>query len=290
MLGRAAFFGDQVVAIFGYPFMTRALIAMAVLALASSVVGFFISLRDLEFVSDGLIHAVFPGLVVGFALAGSAGIIAGAFVAAVLAAVLLTYLMRRSVAGNDAAVAVVLTSLFSIGIVIVSKQENYVSQLEQLLFGRLLTVTDLQLIQIAVVATIAVALVLSTWRRQIFRAFDPVGFLASGNRLHSTELILNIAIAMLVVAGVQAIGNLMVLALLIVPMAFARLVTRRIWLLLPLAFVAPLVSSIFGLWLSFEISVNQQVSISAGALVVVSLLGCYLLALIWYLVRRMIRR
>lgn len=276
--------------VFGYPFMTRALAAMLVLSVASGVVGFFINLRDLEFVSDGLIHAVFPGLVIGYALSGVTGVLPGAFIAGLVAAVTLTVITRTQAVGQDAAVAVVLTSAFSLGIVIVSRQENYLSQLEALLFGRLITVTNEQLLQISVVAVIAVVLVALTWRGQLFRAFDPVGFRSSGSNPFVTDLVLNIAIAMLVVAGVQAIGNLMVLALLIVPMATARLLTTKLWMLIPIAIVTAFTSSVFGLWLSFDLSVAYGSSASPSALIVLSILGLYALALAVWGVTRLRRR
>lgn len=280
----------SIVDAFSYPFMARALGTMVVLAMASGFVGFFISLRNLEFVSDGLIHAVFPGLVIGFALGGTSGILPGAFVAGLITAVLLTVITRTKLVGQDAAVAVMLTSAFSLGIVLVSRQENYVSQLEQLLFGRLLTVTEPQLVQIAVVAAFAVVLVLITWRAQLFRAFDEAGFIAAGHAIFRTDLVLNVAVAMLVVAGVQAIGNLMVLALLIVPMAIARLVTRKLWLLIPLAVLAPLVSAVLGLWLSFVASMQYDLTPSPGALLVLVLLGLYLVALAWFGIRALANR
>ena len=90
--------------VFALPFMSRALITVAVLAVAAGVVGLFISLRDLEFMSDGLIHAVFPGLVIGSIVGGTAALLPGALIAALAAVVLLTVLERRGV-GSDAAIA-----------------------------------------------------------------------------------------------------------------------------------------------------------------------------------------
>lgn len=269
-----------------YPFMQRALLTMLVLSVTSGVIGYFVSLRDLEFVTDGLIHAVFPGLVIGFALGGVTGILPGAFLAGLAAALLLTVITRMRLVTQDAAIAVVLTSAFSLGVVIVSRQENYVSQLEELLFGRLLTVTADQLLAISLVSVLALVLVVVTWRQQVFRAFDETGFTVAGHSVFRVDLVLNIAVAMLVVAGVQAIGNLMVLALLIVPMAIARLLTRRARWLIPLAIIAPLLSSVIGLWLSFTASVTAGLTPSPSALVVLLLLACYVLALGIYALRR----
>lgn len=264
--------------VFALPFMWRALLTVAILALAAGVVGLFISFRELEFVSDGLVHAVFPGLVVGAALGGTAAVLPGAAIAAVLAAVLFTVIERRGGIGADAAIAVVLTGLFSLGVVLVSRQEGYVSQLQELLFGRLLTVTEAQLWQILVVAVAAILIVALTWRAQLFRAFDAAGAEAAGFRPLATDLALGIAVALLVVAGVQALGVLMVIALLTVPMAAARLLTRGFALLIPVAILLPLLAGVAGLWLSFEWSVGAGATVSPGAVVVLLLVGCYLVA------------
>lgn len=266
--------------IFALPFMSRALLTVAILAVAAGVVGLFISFRELEFVSDGLVHAVFPGLVVGAAIGGTAAVLPGAAVAALLAAVLFTVIERRGGIGADAAIAVVLTGLFSLGVVLVSRQEGYVSQMQELLFGRLLTVTEAQVWQILVVAAAAILIVVSTWRAQLFRAFDAAGAEAAGFRPLAADLSLGIAVALLVVAGVQALGVLMVIALLTVPMAAARLFTRSFVLLIPIAILLPLLAGALGLWLSFEWSVGAGATVSPGAVVVLLLVGLYVLAAI----------
>lgn len=266
--------------VFALPFMSRALLTVAVLAVAAGVVGLCISFRELEFVSDGLVHAVFPGLVIGSALGGAAGVLPGAVIAAIVAAVLFTVLEWRGGVSSDAAIAVVLTGMFSLGVVIVSRQDGYVSQLQELLFGRLLTVTESQLWQTLAVAVLALLVVALTWRAQLFRAFDPDGFAAAGYRPLATDLWLGVAVALLVVAGVQALGVLMVIALLTVPMATARLVSRRFALLVPLAIAVPLVAGVAGLWLSFDWSVAAGVSVSPGAVIVLVLVALYAVAVV----------
>lgn len=272
------------------PFMMRALVSLAVLSLAAGVVGVGISFRELEFVSDGIVHAVFPGLVIGAAVGGSVGLLPGAVIAAVIAAVLFTVLQRSSGLGSDAAIAVVLTGLFSLGVVLVSKQQGYVSQLQELLFGQLLTVTGTQLWQIIVVSVLAVGIAVFGWRAQLYRAFDPDGFEAAGFKPLQTDLLLAVSTALLVVAGVQALGVLMVIALLIVPMAVARLLTSRLALLIPIAVVVPLGAGVAGLWLSFDLSVRHGLSLSPGALVVLLLVACYLFAVLLRMLRGSARR
>lgn len=275
-----------IIEVFSLPFMARALGTIAVLAIAAGLVGLGISFRELEFVSDGLVHAVFPGLVIGAAVGGSAGLLPGAVGAALIAAVLFTLLGSGGArggpraGGNDVAIAVVLTGLFSLGVVLVSKQQGYVAQLQDLLFGRLLTVTPMQFWQIVVVAVAAVAIMALTMRAQLFRAFDPAGFEAAGHRPLATDLALAAATAMLTVAGVQALGVLMVVALLTVPMAVARLVSRRFALLVPIAMLVPLAAGALGLWWSFAWSVDASGTVSPGAVVVLLLVAGYVAAVL----------
>ena len=261
------------------PFMTRAFATLAVLAVAAGVVGLGISFREMEFVSDGMVHAVFPGLVIGAALGGSAGMLPGAVIAALAAAVIFTLLDRRGGAGSDAAIAVGLTGLFSLGVVLVSKQQGYAAGLQDLLFGHLLTVTSAQFWQIVVVSVLAIGIMLLTGRAQLYRAFDPSGFEAAGFRVLRTDLALAVATALLVVAGVQALGVLMVVALLTVPMAVSRLLTSRLGLLVPFAIAVPLIAGGLGLWWSFVWSVSGDLAVSPGALVVLLLVAAYLLVI-----------
>ncbi|MFC5337410.1 metal ABC transporter permease [Leucobacter denitrificans] len=265
-----------VFAMFSLPFMMRALIAIAILSVAAGAVGVFINFRELEFVSDGLVHAVFPGLVIGMLVGGSAGLLPGAVIAAVIAAALFAFLGRTGGSGRDAGIAVTLTGLFSLGVVIVSRSESYVSQLQELLFGRILTVTVAQLWQIAVVALAALVIIWCARRALLFRSFDPAGFENAGFNAFRTDLALNVAVALLVVAGVQALGVLMVIAILVLPVAIARLLSRALWSLMPIATLIMFGAGVAGLWASFEWSVSGRVSASPGALIVLILISAYI--------------
>lgn len=267
------------------PFMSRALITLIVLAVAAAIVGLGINFRELEFLSDGLVHAVFPGLVIGAAIGGSALLLPGALAAAIIAAVLFTLTSLRQRSGQDAAIAVGLTGLFSLGVVLISRQSGYVSGLQDLLFGQLLTVTDVQVLQIVIASLLAVAVILITLRAQLFRAFDTPGFAAAGFSVLSTDLALTIAAALLVVAGVQAFGVLMIVALLTVPMAVSRMLTRRFTLLIPVAIVVTLGSGVAGLALSYNWSVGAGLNVSASALTVLIMVGLYLLAVLFRLTK-----
>lgn len=246
------------------PFMVRALVALLVLGVAAGTVSVFINLRGLEFLSDGLTHAVFPGLAIGFVFAGSGGVVIGALVAAALATAVLTLLGRRSKV-TDATIAIVLTAMFSIGVIVVSQSHEVTGQLEQLLFGHVLTLTSLDMWITVGVSLIALFAVIFTRRAQLLVAFDRVGARAAGFRPLLTDVVLNVAIALVVVAASSAVGNLLVLAVLIVPGAFARLWAGRIDVLVWLSIAFALVVSIVGLYAGFGISVVNNVPLPGGA-------------------------
>ncbi|MEO6200938.1 MAG: metal ABC transporter permease [Cryobacterium sp.] len=263
---------------FSLPFMARAAAVLAALSLVAGVVGVLVNLRGLEFISDGLTHAVFPGIAVGFVWGGREGLFLGAMVAALVAAAALT-LIARSAVPTDAAIAVVFTAMFSIGIIVVSRETNYAGQLEQLLFGRLLTISAAEVVQTIVICGVALLAVTLTAKEQVFRAFDHTGFDAAGYRPLLLDLLLNGAIALVVVAASSAVGTLLVLGVLIVPGAVARLVTQRLWLLFPVAAVFSAVAAWLGLAFGFAASVDLGIDLPSGATVVLTLIAGYVVAL-----------
>lgn len=263
--------------IFGAPFMQTAAIALAALSLVAAVVGVALNLRELEFVSDGLVHAVFPGVVIGFVVGEGAGpaVYLGAVIAALVATVLLTLAARRG-AGTDASTAVLLAGAFALGIVIVSRSTSYATGLESLLFGQLLTISHVDLIIIGVLGLVALLIVALTWKEQVSVSFDREAAEASGLPVLRYELLLNVAIALTVVAAARAVGNLLVLALLIVPAAVGRLVSHRLAVIVPVAAVAALVASFIGLVSGYWLSVDARLNVSPSAVLVLALVALYL--------------
>ena len=270
---------DALFGAFAIPFMGRALLVMLVLAVVAGFVGVLVNLRGLEFISDGLTHAVFPGLAIGLAVGGSAGLLPGAAIAALAGALALTWLDRAGIT-SDAAIAIVLTATFSVGVIVVSRSDDYAGELEALLFGRVLTIPPDEVLPLVVVSLIALGMVLVTLKQQLYRAFDAKGSRAAGDSALVLDLVLNSAIALVVVAAASTIGTLLVLALLIVPGAVARLATARLWWLFPVAAGFAAIAAWLGLALGFAISVGAGVDVPAGSTVVAVFVVGYALVLL----------
>ena len=264
---------------FTAPFMARALTELVLLALICGPVSVFVFVRRLSFVSDALTHTVFPGVVIGFLAGGLEGLVVGALVAGIVTAMVLTLLTRGGGLPDDASTAVVLTAMFSIGVVLVSRRTSYTSDLASFLFGRILTVTSRQLTETAVLAVVVLASLLLVGRALIYRAFDPAGAAAAGFRIGWLDLLLNVVVALVVVAAVRAVGTILVVALLIVPAAAARMVTARLAFMAAVGTGLILLAGYGGLLLSWTASVEYGISLTSASAVVLLLVLAYLVLL-----------
>ncbi len=268
------------------PFMVRAVIVLVMLGITAGIVGVFVNLRGLEFLTDGLTHAVFPGIAAGVAFAGSGGLLWGAALAAAAATVFLSLLARRGVS-SDAAVAVVLVAMFSVGVVIVSRSDDAAGQLEQLLFGQLFTVSVSEVVATAILGFLAIVTVLVSVRAQVMTAFDRDAARAAGYRVNLVDLALNVAIALVVVSASIAVGNLLVIAILIVPGALARIWARRLTTLFAVALTFAVFGGLLGLAGAFTLSVGLDIPVPPGAAIAAVFVSSYLLAqLLFVIVRR----
>jgi len=261
------------------PFMLRALAELVLLAIICGPVGAFVLVRRLSLVADALTHTVFPGVVIGFLAGGIDGVFLGALVAAVVTAAALTLLTRTGGLSDDAATAVLLTAMFAIGVVLVSRRSSFASDLTAFLFGRILTVTPRQLVETAVLGVVVLALLALGGRQFLFRAFDPMAASAAGFRLARLDLWLNLIVALVVVAAVRAVGTVLVVALLVVPAAAARLVTARFLPIMLLGAAMTAAAGWLGLWLSWTASVDHGLRLTSASAVVLLLVAAYLLLL-----------
>jgi manganese/iron transport system permease protein len=273
---------------FDYPFLQRALVELLLLSVVAGVAGVHIVLRRLAFVSDTLTHTVFPGIVIAFLVGQS--ILLGALVAGIASAVLLSALTASRRVSQDAALAILLTSFFAVGIVLVSRTSGYTANLSVFLFGDLLSVGSRQVVETAVVAALVVLVFAALHKELLLAAFDPESARAMGYRTVALDLVLNVLIALVVVAAVRAVGTLLVIALLIVPAATAQLVTERFASMVAVAVAVGAVGGAAGLLISYEASVTHGLRFPSGATVVLALVAVFGVVSVVTTLRRQVRQ
>ncbi|MCI0850178.1 MAG: metal ABC transporter permease, partial [Chloroflexi bacterium] len=149
-----------------FEFMRRALLAVALVGVVSAVVGAFVVVRGMAFIGDALAHASFAGIAAAFALGVS--IYLGAIVAAVATAVGIAFISQRGRIRFDTAIGVLFVGAFALGIVIVSRQDNYTVDLFSFVFGNVLGVSWNDLAVMAVMGTVVVALVGAFYKELLF--------------------------------------------------------------------------------------------------------------------------
>jgi manganese/iron transport system permease protein len=261
---------------FTLPYMQRALAEVLVLGALAGAVGVLVVLRRLAFVGDALTHTVFPGVVIAHLLGRS--LLAGALAFGVLTAVLLTGLGSHRRVGDDAALAILLTSFFSLGVVLISRTRGFTADLTVFLFGRVLAVDRADLLQTLALALVVLGTLWALRKELVLRAFDPEGAAAMGYRTAALDLVLNLLIALVVVAAVKAVGTVLVVALIIVPAAAARLLADRVATTTALACALGALGGWLGLAASYEVSVDHGIRLASGATIVVVLVALFGLA------------
>mgnify|MGYP003291062467 CR=1 FL=1 len=267
---------DLLVEPFRLPYMQRALLEVLLLGVLAGAVGVFVVLRRLAFVSDALTHTVFPGVVIAHLLDRS--LLLGALAFGVLTAVLLTAIGGNRRVGADAALAILLTSFFSLGVVLVSRTSTYTADLTVFLFGRVLAIDRADLLQTLALAAVVLGTLWALRKELVLRAFDPDGAAAMGYRTAVLDLVLNLLIALVVVAAVKAVGTVLVVALIVVPAAAARLVADRVATTTALACLLGALGGWVGLAVSYVVSVDHGIRLAAGATIVVVLVVLFALA------------
>jgi manganese/iron transport system permease protein len=266
-------------------FMQRALVEAVLLGVVGGIVGVHVVLRRLEFMTDALTHTVFPGMAAAFLLGGS--LYLGALVTGVISAVLLTLLTRNRRVTSDAALAVLLTGFFSIGVIMVSRGTSFTADLNVLLFGRVLAVDTAEIVTTAATGIFVLAVLWLLHKELVLRAFDPDAAAALGYPIGRLDLVLNIVVTLVVVSAVKAVGSVLVIALLITPAATARLlVRRRVGAMMAVSAAVGALGGWLGLVVSYEGSVHHGWRLASGATIVLTSTAIFAVALLVALARR----
>lgn len=251
-------------------FMQNAALELAMVGLLTGVLGCWIVLYGLSYGAESLAHGALPGLVAAtllglpLLLGAAVGIGAGALGIALVATI--------PTIGRDAAVAVVVTALFGLGVLLALSPASPPG-IQSLLFGDPLAVTTGDLVTTVVLCALALATLAALHRALLAIGFDRGSASALGLRPFAVELALLAVLAIAILVGVQALGNLLVVAILIAPAATARLLARRMPAMMGTAVAVGMGGSVGGLYLSY------YGGLAAGASIALVLVGLYAVAL-----------
>ncbi|MCP2635607.1 metal ABC transporter permease [Microbacterium sp. HD4P20] len=256
---------DLLLTPFGYEFMQRALAVAVVSGVVCGVLSCWLVLIGWSLMGDAVSHAVLPGVVIAYLIGTPFAV--GALVFALLAVALIGGVRSTSRIKPDAAIGVVFTTLFALGLVLISVVPSQ-TDLGHILFGNLLGVSTPELAQIVVLGAITLAIVLLKRRDLVLYAFDPDHAGAIGLNPRRLGALLLVLLALTVVVALQAVGVVLVVALLIIPGATAYLLTDRFSTMLIISPAIAVVSAITGLYASYYLDTASggMIVLAMGAL------------------------
>jgi manganese/iron transport system permease protein len=263
---------DAIFGPLGFPFFVRALIASAIVGLVCAVVGSYMVLRGLAFMGDALSHSAFPGVVAAYLLKGPFYL--GAAIAAVGTALAIGWVTRRGQLRGDTAIGVLFAGMFALGIFLFSLIPNYVGDLFGFLFGEILGIGVGDLIALTVLAIVVLAIVALLWKELLYATFDPLGAAASGLPVVRLDYLFLGLIALTIVISLQAVGIILVVAMLVTPAATGQILSQSFGRLVAVAVVIGIGSPIVGLYLSYWLNA------ASGATIVLVETGVFVLALL----------
>ncbi|MGV3150101.1 metal ABC transporter permease [Rothia sp. 11273D007AR] len=245
-----------------YGFMQRGLLVTVLAALVCALLSCWLVLMGWSLMGDGISHAVLPGVALAYILGAPFAL--GALIAALVAVALIGSVAARGRVREDAAIGIVFTVMFALGLVLLSAFPSQVD-LHSVIFGNVLGVSWADVWQIGLLAVLVVAVLLIKRRDLVLYAFDPGYTHAIGLSPKLLSGLLLVALALTSVLALQIVGVVLVVALLVIPGATARLLTDRFTTMLLISAGVSLTAALAGFFMGYLLDV------SAGGTVVLAL-------------------
>jgi ABC-type Mn2+/Zn2+ transport system permease subunit len=243
-----------------YEFFVRGLIAATVVGALCGLIGVYVVLRKMSYIGHGLSHAIFGGAVVAYVI--SLNFYVGASLWGFLSALLINATTRqRKFIAADAAIGIVTTASFALGIALISHYRTFTRSFDAALFGNILGVTENDLLAILAVTAAAFALVLVLYRRLLFTTFDPEVAPFFGVDTAWVDTIFSLILAGTIVVSMQVLGVTLIAATLVIPPVTARLLTDNFTRLMVLSVIIGALCGLIGIYTSYYVDVSSGANI-----------------------------
>jgi manganese/iron transport system permease protein len=238
----------------------RGLLAALIVAIVCGVMGAFVVVRGLAFLGDALGHAIFPGVVIAYLL--NINPLLGGLLAGIATTVGISLVARQRQIRESTAIGIFYTVAFALGALLLSRSRSSSRALSELLIGNVLAVRPQDLWLTAIIGGGVLLAVALFYKELVLLSFDPALAAAHGRNIALLNALLFALLALTIVVALQTVGNVMVVALLVVPAATARLLTRSLPGIMCWAALLGSLSTIAGVYLSYYANIA-----SGGAIV-----------------------
>ena len=223
------------------------------------MIGVYIVLRGMSYIGHGLSHAIFGGAVVSYVMQWNFYLGAGLW--GFIAALLINQTVRRTKINADAAIGVITTASFAVGVALISRYRSFTRSFDAALFGNILGVTQQDVAVVAIVTLIVALFIFSLYKQLLFTTFDAEVARVYGVQTEWLDPLFALVLAAALIASMQILGVTLIAAALVIPAITARLLTDSFNRMILLSTGLGMISGFFGMVISYYIDVASGATI-----------------------------
>ena len=250
---------------FKYEFMLRSLVTAIISGMMLPMLGSFTINRNMGFMADAMAHATMPIIAVGVFFGFS--ISALGVPAAIFVALFLGFVIKNTNIGEDTSIGIIFSSFFALGFVLISLL-NVSINLEDLLFGQILAVSYFDMYAIFALFVVLLIIFLAFYKQMLFYSFDPIGAQIRGLNTSFLNYLFLIMLSLAIIGSLQTVGIILVLSMLIIPAASAKLLARTFNHTTIIGIIFGVISSVSGLLLSYYFNLPSGPSMALIATII----------------------
>ncbi len=251
--------GASLLAPYKYNFFINGIIVATIAGALCGVLGVFVVLRGMSYIGHGLSHAVFGGAAASAVM--QINYFVGAGVWGVASGVLIGRIARRRIIGADAAIGIVTTASFALGLALLNRYGQAKKSIEAVLFGSVLGVQTSDIVAVCVVAVFVVIIVTLMYRRFLFATFDPDVAQVTGVKVAWVEVLLMVMLSLTILVTMRVIGTLLISALLVIPSSTARMLTNSFAKMMWISPIIAASSAFVGMNLAYHLDTSASATI-----------------------------
>lgn len=250
---------DQLLQPFQFEFFRNGLIAALMVGALCGMIGVYVVLRNMSYIGHGLSHAAFGGAVAAYVMQWNFYIGAGLW--GFIAALLINQTTRRYKIGADAAIGIITTASFAVGVALISRVRKFTTNFEAALFGNVLGVRTDDVLVITATLLFTAAIVFFCYKQLLFITFDRDVARIYGVRVEWVDTLLSLVLAATIIVSMQTLGVTLIAAAIVIPPIIARMLTDSFSRMMLLSILIGALNAVLGMYISFIVDVASGASI-----------------------------
>jgi ABC-type Mn2+/Zn2+ transport system permease subunit len=244
---------------FQFEFFRNGVMVALLIGALCGLIGVYIVLRGMSYIGHGLSHAIFGGAVVTYVMAWNFYVGAGLW--GFLAALLINQTVRRTRISADAAIGVITTASFAVGVALISRYRRFTRSFDAALFGNILGVTAQDVWVVAAVTVVIMLIIFFMYKQLLFTTFDAEVAHVYGVKTEWVDTLFSLALAAALISSMQILGVTLIAAALVIPAITARLLTDSFNRMIILSTLLGMLTNLIGMYLSYYIDVASGATI-----------------------------